>query len=45
MKYLILLAALVPLALPVKADEAASVTQYGITWTFDKPYPVGQFVN
>ncbi len=22
-----------------------SVTQYGITWTFDKPYPVGRFVT
>src|SRR5512146_1572656 len=22
-----------------------SVSQYGITWTFDKPAPVGQFVN
>ena len=22
-----------------------SVSQYGITWTFDKPVPVGQFVN
>jgi len=24
---------------------ASSLTQYGITWTFDKAYPVGQFVN
>ena len=23
----------------------SSVSQYGITWTFDQPYPVGQFVN
>lgn len=23
----------------------SSVTQYGITWTFDQEYPVGQFVN
>jgi hypothetical protein len=23
----------------------SSVSQYGITWTFDKAYPVGQFVN
>ena len=23
----------------------ASVSQYGITWTFEKPAPVGQFVN
>jgi hypothetical protein len=28
-------------ALPLKD----SVTQYGITWTFDKKVPVGQFVN
>jgi len=27
------------------AADAQSVTQYGITWNFDKPYPVGQFVN
>lgn len=26
-------------------SQAAAVTQYGITWTFDRPYPVGQFVN
>jgi hypothetical protein len=28
-----------------RAGTASSVTQYGITWTFDKAYPVGQFVN
>ena len=28
-------------ALPLKD----SVTQYGITWTFDKKVPVGQFIN
>jgi hypothetical protein len=27
------------------AETAKSVTQYGITWTFDKDYPVGQFVT
>ena len=27
------------------ADEAQTVTQYGITWTFDKAYPVGKFVT
>ena len=27
------------------AEDAQSVTQYGITWTFDKAYPVGQFAN
>jgi PKD repeat protein len=24
---------------------ASSISQYGITWTFDQPYQVGQFVN
>lgn len=24
---------------------ASSVSQYGITWTFDKAYPIGQFAN
>lgn len=24
---------------------ASSISQYGITWTFDRPYRVGQFVN
>lgn len=24
---------------------ATSITQYGITWTFDQAYPTGQFVN
>jgi len=32
-------------ALPSPAADAAQVTQYGITWTFDKPYAVGQFVT
>lgn len=27
------------------ATQASSLTQYGITWTFDKAYPVGQFVS
>ena len=29
----------------ITSTEATSVTQYGITWTFDKPHQVGQFVN
>lgn len=28
-----------------EAAEAKSITQYGITWTFDKPYPAGQFIT
>ncbi|MGE9290975.1 MAG: hypothetical protein ACQKBT_08300, partial [Puniceicoccales bacterium] len=27
------------------ADYAREVSQYGITWTFDQEYPVGQFVS
>ncbi|MEX0744206.1 MAG: hypothetical protein WD118_01280 [Phycisphaeraceae bacterium] len=26
-------------------EQSASITQYGITWTFDREMPVGQFVN
>ena len=25
--------------------EAATISQFGITWTFDKEYPCGQFAN
>lgn len=31
--------------LPNISEAATSVSQYGITWTFDKNYTVGQFVN
>lgn len=39
-----------PIYLPLIARNAmpamaSSLTQYGITWTFDKAYPVGQFVS
>jgi hypothetical protein len=27
------------------AEEAQEVSQYGITWKFDKPHPVGKFVS
>jgi hypothetical protein len=30
---------------PAAADPATEVTQYGITWTFDEPREVGQFVT
>jgi hypothetical protein len=34
------------LAFAAQSEQRADhVTQYGITWTFDKEYPVGQFVN
>jgi len=36
-------AGLVPLN--AASAEAKSVSQYGITWTFDKPHRVGQFVT
>lgn len=26
-------------------NEASFITQYGITWTFDQPYQVGQFIT
>lgn len=29
----------------ISLQTAQSISQYGITWTFDKAYPVGQFVN
>lgn len=45
MKHLLLLSSLLLLALPVQAEDASSVSQYGITWTFDKPYAVGKFVT
>ncbi len=37
-------------AVPCQAESATTervgqVSQYGITWTFDQPYDVGQFVN
>lgn len=32
-------------ATPLNEQWADHVSQYGITWTFDKPYRVGQFVN
>ena len=36
-----------PAKLPPPADlpKQSSVTQYGITWHFEKPAPVGRFVN
>ncbi len=32
-------------ATQVLAQGNSQITQFGITWTFDKPYQVGQFVN
>lgn len=31
--------------IPAASTEVSSITQYGITWTFDKAYPSGQFVT
>lgn len=33
------------LALSTTLRGATSVSQWGVTWTFDKDYPAGQFVN
>lgn len=32
-------------AVSLRGETARTITQYGITWTFDKPYPAGQFVT
>jgi MYXO-CTERM domain-containing protein len=32
-------------AAPAHAAPASSITQYGVTWTFDKAYETGQFVT
>ena len=32
-------------AAPAQAEKRPSVSQYGITWTFDRPAECGQFVN
>jgi hypothetical protein len=45
MKKLNLLVLLSLLIVPVQGAMQSSVTQDGITWTFDKEYEVGQFVN
>lgn len=34
-----------PPAPPPAGSTASSVSQYGITWSFDKAYPVGKFAN
>jgi hypothetical protein len=33
------------MAIPAETVLKNTVTQHGITWTFDKPYPVGQYCN
>ena len=30
-------------SLPLLAEKTDHISQYGVTWTFDKAYPVGQF--
>ena len=46
MKKAILLAAmLLAFAAAAYAGQCTSITQYGITWTFDREYECGQFVN
>lgn len=42
----VLAAALLALSnTPLRGEEATSVTQYGVTWKFDRPCRVGQFVT
>ena len=41
----LLLAALTFLTLNPAVQAATSVSQFGITWTFDRDYPTGQFAN
>jgi hypothetical protein len=45
LKSALALAGLICMTMPAHAESAQQVTQYGITWRFDKPYPVGQFVT
>ncbi|MHB9008870.1 MAG: hypothetical protein ACYDC1_18320 [Limisphaerales bacterium] len=40
-----LMAGLAVLASSLPASAAKSITQFGITWTFDKDYPSGTFAN
>ncbi|HEX2101120.1 MAG TPA: hypothetical protein VHF69_10675, partial [Candidatus Synoicihabitans sp.] len=40
-----LLAAVLLLATTLTTQAATSVSQFGITWTFDRDYPTGQFAN
>ena len=37
------LVVLITRSTPLRAKESNHISQYGITWTFDKAYPVGQF--
>ena len=40
-----LICLLLLLGLPNTSLSATSITQYGITWTFDTNYTTGQFIN
>ncbi|MBN2593269.1 MAG: hypothetical protein JXA81_07160 [Sedimentisphaerales bacterium] len=44
-KYLIIAALITCFALPLCAARQSQISQFGITWTFDKDYTVGQFAN
>ena len=44
-KLFLVLIALVFYSAAVSAAMASSISQYGITWTFDQEYETGQFVN
>ncbi len=40
-----IIAVLLGCLIPVTVFGATSVTQFGVTWTFDKDHPVGQYVT
>ena len=45
-KYLLIIVLLVCFAQPLcAAVQQSRISQFGITWTFDKDYTVGQFAN
>lgn len=44
-KYLLIAVLLAFFAQPLCAAQQSQISQFGITWTFDKDYNVGQFAN
>jgi len=45
MVFCVAISAMQLLSVTLHAETAKQVSQYGITWTFDKAYPVGKFVT
>lgn len=44
-RYFIVMVSSFIFAISVQAEEAQEVSQYGITWKFDKPHQVGKFIS